>query len=280
MNSWPDRRTWPGVGVRRVVERAGQQLPVGVRLVRLDLGEQLVDEVLMSLEYCHRPSVPLAFRRVHPRLSEPRSGGNHRCADERQRAHVRAPPTDEEAAPGRPHAAGARRSLRSPARARHAPQPRRDQPGLARVVPRRRARRSADRPCNASRSLVVPRELREIDGRSASASPRCSNACLGLAEPRLGAGEVVVAAPRGPRTRSSASRQQLACASSICPRRRAGRPSRSSPTRAAGTPRRAGRRRRRSSCRPRRATAARFVAGSRTKTTVPAGGRRSPRRRR
>jgi hypothetical protein len=46
------------MGLRRVVERPGQQLPVRIRLVRLDLGEQLVDEVLVSFEYCHNPSVP------------------------------------------------------------------------------------------------------------------------------------------------------------------------------------------------------------------------------
>ena len=43
----------PGVRLRGVVERPGQELPVDVRLVRLDLGEQLVDEFLMPLEYCH-----------------------------------------------------------------------------------------------------------------------------------------------------------------------------------------------------------------------------------
>jgi hypothetical protein len=43
-----------------VVESAGQQLAVDVRLVGLDLGDQLVDEVLMSLEYRHPLSVPPA----------------------------------------------------------------------------------------------------------------------------------------------------------------------------------------------------------------------------
>ena len=51
-----------GVGARGEIEGAGQQLPVGVGLVRLDLGEQLLDEVLMPLQDCHRPSVSLPFR--------------------------------------------------------------------------------------------------------------------------------------------------------------------------------------------------------------------------
>jgi hypothetical protein len=41
------------MGTRREVERPRQELTVGVRLVPLDLGKQLVDEVLMSFEYCH-----------------------------------------------------------------------------------------------------------------------------------------------------------------------------------------------------------------------------------
>ena len=71
MNSWPDWRTWPGVGLRGVVERPGQELPVDVRLVRLDLGDQLVDEVLMPFEHCHDPSVAPGFRGSIPRSSAP-----------------------------------------------------------------------------------------------------------------------------------------------------------------------------------------------------------------
>ena len=52
------------MGARREIEGAGQQLPVGVGLVRLDLGEQLLDEVLMPLQDCHGPSVPLAVFRA------------------------------------------------------------------------------------------------------------------------------------------------------------------------------------------------------------------------
>src|SRR5581483_8217400 len=51
-----------GVRASGEVERAGQQLPVCVGLVRLDLGEQLLDEVLMTLQDCHELSVPLPFR--------------------------------------------------------------------------------------------------------------------------------------------------------------------------------------------------------------------------
>jgi hypothetical protein len=43
----------PVMGARREVERPRQKLAIGVRFVPLDLGKQLVDEVLMSLEYCH-----------------------------------------------------------------------------------------------------------------------------------------------------------------------------------------------------------------------------------
>ena len=47
----------PVVRVRGVVERAGDELPIGVRLVGLDLGDQLVDEILMPFEYRHHSSV-------------------------------------------------------------------------------------------------------------------------------------------------------------------------------------------------------------------------------
>ena len=67
MNSWPDWRTWPACASRGEVERARQQLPVDVRLVRLDLGEQLLDEVLMPFEDRHRSSVPPPFERSIPR---------------------------------------------------------------------------------------------------------------------------------------------------------------------------------------------------------------------
>jgi hypothetical protein len=43
----------PVVGARGEVERPRQKLAIGVRFVPLDLGKQLVDEVLMSLEYRH-----------------------------------------------------------------------------------------------------------------------------------------------------------------------------------------------------------------------------------
>ena len=74
MNSCPDARL-AGVRVRGVVERAGQQLAVGVRLVRLDLGEQLLDKVRMLLDYCHRLSVSPPFAEGFPpaarNLAEP-----------------------------------------------------------------------------------------------------------------------------------------------------------------------------------------------------------------
>ena len=54
------------VCVRGEVERARQQLPVGVRLVRLDLGQQLLDEIVMSLEYRHRAQCTPVFRGLHP----------------------------------------------------------------------------------------------------------------------------------------------------------------------------------------------------------------------
>ena len=49
----------PGVGARGEVEGVREQRPVDVDLVRLDLGDQLLDEVLMPLEDCHEASVPL-----------------------------------------------------------------------------------------------------------------------------------------------------------------------------------------------------------------------------
>ena len=50
-----------GVSARREVEGPREQLPVDVDLVRLDLGDQLLDEVLMPFEDCHESSVPPVF---------------------------------------------------------------------------------------------------------------------------------------------------------------------------------------------------------------------------
>ena len=47
----------PRVSLRGIVERPGEEIPVDVRLICLDLGEQLVDEVLMSVEHSHGSSV-------------------------------------------------------------------------------------------------------------------------------------------------------------------------------------------------------------------------------
>jgi hypothetical protein len=41
------------MGAGREVERPRQELAIGVLFVPLDIGEQLVDEVLMSFEYRH-----------------------------------------------------------------------------------------------------------------------------------------------------------------------------------------------------------------------------------
>ena len=41
------------VRLRGEVERPGEELAVDVGLVGLDLGQQLLDEVLMPLEDCH-----------------------------------------------------------------------------------------------------------------------------------------------------------------------------------------------------------------------------------
>jgi hypothetical protein len=47
-----------GVGFRGKVERPGQELPVNVRLVGLDLGEQLVDEVDVGRVLPHIQCIP------------------------------------------------------------------------------------------------------------------------------------------------------------------------------------------------------------------------------
>ena len=49
------------VRVGGVLEGPRQELAVDVRLVRLDLGDQLVDEVVMAFQNGHRSSVPRAF---------------------------------------------------------------------------------------------------------------------------------------------------------------------------------------------------------------------------
>ena len=142
----------------------------------------------MSFEYRHEPSVPrvsarpsLAWANLLRRKS--------RCADERKRAHVPATPRDEEAAPGRPDAPGARRSLPA-ARARHAPQPRRDQPGLARRLFRADDLAEARIVPDRVEILVVAGQL--CEGRTQrDALAEVPDRRLGLAQPRLGAGDVV-----------------------------------------------------------------------------------------
>ena len=71
MNSWPERRTCPSCAFAAKWNARVSELPIGVRLVGLDLGEQLVDEILMSFEYRHHSSVPRAGFR-HP--AAPRTG--------------------------------------------------------------------------------------------------------------------------------------------------------------------------------------------------------------
>src|SRR5262249_61205717 len=65
----------PVVRGRGEVERPPQELLVRVGLVRLDLGQQLLDEIVMSFEYRHQLSVPGGFRDLVPRLGLlPREG--------------------------------------------------------------------------------------------------------------------------------------------------------------------------------------------------------------
>ena len=45
MNSSPERRVWPCVRLLRDLERAAEEVLVDVRVVDLDLGDQLLDEV-------------------------------------------------------------------------------------------------------------------------------------------------------------------------------------------------------------------------------------------
>ena len=62
----PGASELPVVRLRGEVEGAGDQLPVGVGLVGLDLGEQLIDEILMSFDYRHQASVPPPFYAPSP----------------------------------------------------------------------------------------------------------------------------------------------------------------------------------------------------------------------
>jgi hypothetical protein len=96
------------MSLRRIVERPGQQLPVDVRLVRLDLGEQLVDEILVSFEYCHDLIVPPWFG-LPPPFERTCSGGDQVVPMNVRSPYVHASETDEEADAGRPLDARARR---------------------------------------------------------------------------------------------------------------------------------------------------------------------------
>jgi hypothetical protein len=58
------------VGDRRVLEGAGDQLPIEIGFVGLKLGEQFVDKILMPFEYRHEPILPLLGK--EPSLGENR----------------------------------------------------------------------------------------------------------------------------------------------------------------------------------------------------------------
>src|SRR4029079_16631163 len=51
----------PVVGARGEVEGPGQQLPVDIGLVALHLTDELIDEILVSFEYCHVQMILLPF---------------------------------------------------------------------------------------------------------------------------------------------------------------------------------------------------------------------------
>ncbi len=78
----------PRVRMRGEVECPGEQLAVGVRLVGLDLGDQLLDKILMPLEYRHEPSVPPAFG-ASSSVSAYRFGRIRRCVAEPSRSMFR-----------------------------------------------------------------------------------------------------------------------------------------------------------------------------------------------
>ncbi len=103
----------PRVRLGGVVERPDEQVPVYVGLVRLDLGEQFLDEVLMSVEYCHTSSVSRGVVASSPIRAQPLRRKT-RCADERLEPYVRPSPTDQEARADRPDAPGARRREQPP----------------------------------------------------------------------------------------------------------------------------------------------------------------------
>ena len=108
MNSCPERRSCPSCACGREAERPREQLPVDVGLVGLDLGDQLVDEVLMPLEHRHRPSV---LRRRAPILPPTRGRAGEEFAPRRGN---RASPCSD--APSQTPAAPARLAARIAAR--------------------------------------------------------------------------------------------------------------------------------------------------------------------
>ena len=92
MNGSPERRTWPVVRGRRELEGAGDQLLVDVGVVRLDVRDQLVDEVLV---------VPLNVNDSHHfQCTGLPSGRNSpeglRVATGNDAAHAQTTQTDEE----------------------------------------------------------------------------------------------------------------------------------------------------------------------------------------
>src|SRR5205085_425764 len=125
------------VRARGKLERAHEKFLVGVGLVALDLGDQLVDEIVMSLEYRHRLSVPLPFAKSLGRGSNQQAG--NAVALRNSDARVQTTPTDEEAAPDRPRPPRGRRRRRST--------PRGATPQQSRIKPRRVA--PAPRPAAA-----------------------------------------------------------------------------------------------------------------------------------
>ena len=77
MNSWPGAAQLPVVRLRRELERAHDQVAVELGLVGLELGQQLVDKILMPLDYRH----PHYFTRVG---ADPLGRFDRKCASARE----------------------------------------------------------------------------------------------------------------------------------------------------------------------------------------------------
>ena len=200
MKSSPERRCWPSWASRREAERARQQLAVDVGVVRRDLREQLVDEVLMPLAYSRTAMYPVYSRVSRPPVLEP-TGRNRGWSAKGTLSMLRRWRRSSAATPGCSASSMRERSRgRSPSRARASTRPLRRPPAAAAAASASSAPERSRLEQAAPRAVAVELQLRE-DRRAPRASTPLARAPL-RGEPARAAPVALVARRRSRRTTS------------------------------------------------------------------------------